>query len=134
MYGTAIGLNLEIRLYEKAMYYSQMKNNRKQLGLVSILISVSLILSSSPNSYGFEVEGSYAEVNYTIKVDAEEYYINFYACSPEKTIEFTKIWILTDLESMVLTYPMIMTAGTCHTFESLINAKSLNSIKISLVE
>jgi hypothetical protein len=111
-----------------------MKTNQKYLGIISILISASLILSSSPNSYGFEVEGTYAEVNYTVKVGAEEYYINLNACSTEKTIEIVKILIITDLDSVLLTYPMIMTAGTCHTFESLINAKSLDSIKISLVE
>ena len=111
-----------------------MKSNQKYLGIISILISASLILSSSPNSYGFEVEGTYAEVNYTVKVGAEEYYINFNACSTEKTIEFVKILIITDLDSVLLTYPMMMVAGTCHTFESLINAKSLDSIKISLVE
>ena len=118
-----------------------MKSNQKYFGIISILISASLILSSSPNSYGFEVErtyaeveGTYAEVNYTVKVSAEEYYINFNACSTEKTIEFVKILIITDLDSVLLTYPMMMVAGTCHTFESLINAKSLDSIKISLVE
>ena len=100
--------------------------------IIAGIFSASLVLAGVQESFSLEeIEGTHAEINFSVKIGTDEYHISYFVCSDKHTIESPKILITSDSDTKEVTSTKILLAGTCQNFESQIMAK--NPYKITFV-
>ncbi len=107
-----------------------------KLALISVLITASLALYADQESYAFansEETDAYTELMYSVNVGTEKFLLHFNVCAGQNTIESPEILIKSSLDTVQFQSTKAIIANSCHSFESVIHAKSPSTIKIILI-
>ena len=104
---------------------------------VSLFLSISLVLVAITPAYSnqaFAEDNSFTEIQYSIKLGDEAYLIHFNACAGDKSIFSPNIIMESELDTVQINSSKIIHANSCQDYESIINTKSPQFVKITIIE
>ncbi len=91
--------------------------------------------SSSPiELVSEEDEQIFTQILYSIKVGTEEYFLHFNVCAGEKSIVRPSIILESQQETVQVDSTKIIGENSCQGFETIIDTKSPQLVKITIVE
>ncbi len=91
--------------------------------------------SSSPiELVSEEDEQIFTQILYSIKVGTEEYFLHFNVCAGEKSIVSPSIILESEQDTVQINSTKIIYENSCQSFESIIDTKSPQLVKITVVE
>ncbi len=86
------------------------------------------------NNLAFAEDKAFTEILYSIKLGEETYLIHFNACAGDKSIFSPNIIMESELDTVQINSSKIIHANSCQDYESIINTKSPEFVKITIVE
>ena len=84
--------------------------------------------------FAFAEENSFSKILYSIKAGDNRYFIHFNACAGEKSIVNPSIVLESELDTVQINSTKIIHENSCQGFESFIDTKSPQLVKITIVE
>ncbi len=86
------------------------------------------------NNLAFAEDKAFTEILYSIKLGEETYLIHFNACAGDKSIFSPNIIMESELDTVQINSSKIIHANSCQDYESIINTKSPQFVKITIIE
>ena len=111
-----------------------MNQKMKYLGLLTILPLFTAALSIGYIGEAFAEVNSFTEILYSINVGEDRYFIHFNACAGEKSIVSPSIILESEQDTVQVDSTKIIGENSCQGFESFIDTKSPQLVKITIVE
>jgi len=84
--------------------------------------------------FAFAEENSFSQILYSINVGEDRYLIHFNACAGEKSIVSPSIVLESEQDTVQVDSTKIIGENSCQGFESIINTKYPQLVKITIVE
>jgi len=110
-----------------------MNQKMKYLGLLTIILFV-VAITPAYNNLAFAEVNSFTEILYSINVGEDKYLIHFNACAGEKPIVSPSILLESKLDTVQFDSTKLIHENSCQGFESIINTKSPQLVKITILE
>ena len=111
-----------------------MNQTIKNVGLLAILPIFMIALAPDYNNLAFAEANSFTEILYSINVGENRYLIHFNACAGEKSIVSPSIILESERDTVQFDSTKIIGENSCQSFESIIDTKSPQLVKITIVE
>jgi len=106
----------------------------KYIGILAILPLVLVALTPSYNNLAFAEANSFTEILYSINVGEDRYFIHYNVCAGEKSIVSPSIVLESEQDTVQVDSTKIIGENSCQNFESIIDTKSPQLVKITIVE
>ena len=111
-----------------------MNQKMKYLGLLTILPLFMAALSIGYIGEAFAEVNSFTEILYSISVGEDRYFIHYNVCAGEKSIVSPSIILESEQDTVQVDSTKIIGENSCQGFESFIDTKSPQLVKITIVE
>jgi len=111
-----------------------MNQKMKYLGLLTILPLFTTALSIGYIGEAFAEANSFIEIQYSINVGEDRYFIHYNVCAGEKSIVGPSIILESEQDTIQVDSTKIIGENSCQGFESIIDTKSPKLVKITIVE
>jgi len=111
-----------------------MNQKMKYLGLLAILPLFMVAITPGYNNLAFAEANSFIEIQYSINVGEDRYFIHYNVCAGEKSIVSPSIILESEQDTVQVDSTKIIYENSCQGFESIIDTKSPSLIKITVVE
>jgi len=111
-----------------------MKQITKHIGLFAILPLALVALTPGFNNLAFAETNSFIEIQYSINVGADRYLIHYNVCAGEKSIVGPSIILESEQDTVQVDSTKIIGEYSCQGFESIIDTKSPQLVKFTIVE
>jgi len=102
--------------------------------LATIFFVFTMAVGSYFVGFAFAEENSFSKILYSIKVGEDRYFIHFNACAGEKSIVSPSIILQSERDTIQIDSTKIIHENSCQGFESFIDTKSPQLVKITIVE
>jgi len=86
------------------------------------------------NNLAFAEANSFTEILYSVNVGEDRYFIHFNACAGEKSIVSPSIILESEQDTVQIDSTKIIHKNSCQGFESIIDTKSPQLVKITIEE
>ncbi len=106
----------------------------KYIGILAILPLVLVALTPSYNNLAFAEANSFTEILYSINVGEDRYFIHYNVCAGEKSIVSPSIVLESEQDTVQVDSTKIIHENSCQSFESIIDTKSPQLVKITIIE
>ena len=115
------------------MYISM--NKRKRYASLLLLMPVFMVaITPGYNNLAFAEANSFTEILYSINVGEDRYLIHFNACAGEKSIVSPSIVLESERDTVQFDSTKIIGENSCQGFESIIDTKFPQLVKITIEE
>ena len=84
--------------------------------------------------FAFAEENSFSKILYSIKVGEDRYFIHYNVCAGEKSIVSPSIILESEQDTVQVDSTKIIGPNSCQGFESIIDTKYPQLVKITIVE
>jgi len=111
-----------------------MNQTQKFIGLLAILPLALVALTPGFNNLAFAEANSFIEIQYSINVGADRYLIHYNVCAGEKSLLSQSIILESEQDTVQVDTTKTIGAYSCLGFESIIDTKSPQLVKITIVE
>ncbi len=111
-----------------------MNQKMKYLGLLTILPLFTAALSIGYIGEAFAEVNSFTEILYSINVGEDRYLFHFNVCAGEKSIVSPSIVLESEQDTVQVDSTKIIGENSCQGFESFIDTKSPQLVKITILE
>ena len=111
-----------------------MKNKSRFASLLLLMPLFTVAITPGFNSLAFAEANSFTEILYSINFGEDRYFIHFNACAGEKSIVSPSIILESEQDTVQVDSRKIIGAYSCQGFESIIDTKSPQLVKITIVE
>ncbi len=111
-----------------------MKQVTKYIGLFAILPLFMVAITPGYNNLAFAEANSFTEILYSINVGEDRYFIHYDVCAGEKSIVSPSIILESERDTVQVDSTKIIGENSCQGFESIIDTKSPQLVKITIVE
>ncbi len=111
-----------------------MNQKLKQAGLLAIMSLFVIAITPGYNNLAFAEANSFTEILYSINVGEDKYLIHFNACAGEKSIFGPSILLESKQDTVQIDSTKLIHENSCQSFESIIDTKSPQLVKITIVE
>ncbi len=111
-----------------------MNQTLKFIGLLAILPLALVAITPGYNNLAFAEVNSFTEILYSINVGEDKYLIHFNACAGEKSIVSPSIVLESERDTVQFDSTKIIHENTCQGFESIIDTKYPQLVKITIEE
>ena len=111
-----------------------MKPILKYARLFVILPLFAVALIPAYNNLAFAEVNSFTEIQYSINVGEDRYLIHFNVCAGEKSLVSPSIVLESERDTVQFDSTKIIGENSCQGFESIIDTKSPQLVKITIVE
>ncbi len=112
----------------------QQKINRIGMLVVLPLLLATFAITPGYNNLAFAEANSFVEILYSINVGEDRYFIHYNVCAGEKSIVSPSIILESEQDTVQVDSTKIIGENSCQGFESFIDTKSPNLIKITVIE
>jgi len=102
--------------------------------LATIFFLFTIAAGSNFVGFAFAEASSFTEILYSINVGEDRYFIHFNACAGEKSIVSPSIVLESERDTIQIDSTKMIHENSCQGFESIINTKSPQLVKITIVE
>ncbi len=110
-------------------------NKRKRYSSILLLMPLFMVaIIPSYNNLAFAEANSFTEILYSINVGENRYLIHFNACAGEKSIVSPSIVLESEQDTVQFDSTKIIGKNSCQSFESIIDTKYPQLVKITIVE
>jgi len=116
---------------------SCLSSMNKKIRYSSLLLLIPLfVVAITPgyNNLAFAEANSFTEFLYSINVGEDRYLIHFNVCAGEKSIYSPSILLESERDIVQIDSRKIISENTCQNFESIIDTKSPQMVKITILE
>jgi len=111
-----------------------MKPILKYARLFAILPLFAVALIPAYNNLAFAEVNSFTEIQYSINVGEDRYLIHFNVCAGEKALDGPSIVLESERDTVQFDSTKIIGENSCQNFESIIDTKSPQLVKITIIE
>jgi len=111
-----------------------MNKTLKYVGLLAILPLFMVAITPGYNNLAFAEANSFTEIQYSINVGEDRYFIHFNACAGEKSIVSPSIILKSERDTVQIDSTKIIGPNSCQGFESIIDTKYPQLVKITIEE
>jgi len=111
-----------------------MKQVTKYIGLLAILPLFMVAITPGYNNLAFAEANSFTEILYSINVGEDRYFIHYNVCAGEKSIVSPSIILESERDTVQVDSTKIIHENSCQGFESFIDTKSPQLVKITIEE
>jgi len=111
-----------------------MKNKSRYASLLLLMPLFVVVITPGYNNLAFAEANSFIEIQYSINVGEDRYFIHYNVCAGEKSIVSPSIIIESERDTVQIDSTKIIGENSCQGFESFIDTKSPNLIKITIKE
>ncbi len=111
-----------------------MNKKLRSIGLLTILPLFVIAITPGYNNLAFAEANSFTEIQYSINVGEDRYFIHYNVCAGEKSIVSPSIILESEQDTVQVDSTKIIRENSCQGFESFIDTKSPNLVKITVVE
>ena len=111
-----------------------MNTTLKYVGLLAILPLFTVAITPGYNNLAFAETNSFSEILYSIKVGEDRYFIHYNVCAGEKSIVSPSIILKSEQDTVQVDSTKIIGENSCQGFESIIDTKSPQLVKITIEE
>jgi len=111
-----------------------MKNKSRLASLVLLMPLFTIAITFGYNNLAFAEANSFIEIQYSMNVGADRYLIHYNVCADEKSLVSPSIILESEQDIVQFDSTMIIGAYSCIGFESIIDTKSPQLVKITIAE
>jgi len=111
-----------------------MKKKTRHASLLLLMPLFVIAITPSYNNLAFAEANSFTEIQYSINVGEDRYFIHYNVCAGEKSIVSPSIVLESERDVVQIDSTKIIRENSCQGFESIINTKSPQLVKITIVE
>ena len=111
-----------------------MNQKMKYIRMLAILPLFLVAITPGYNNLAFAGANSFTEILYSINVGGDRYLIHYNVCAGEKSIGSPSIVLESERDTVQFHSIKIIDENTCQGFESFIDTKSPQSVKITIEE
>ncbi len=111
-----------------------MKNKSRLASLLLLMPLFTVAITPGFNNLAFAEANSFIEIQYSMNVGADRYLIHYNVCADEKSLVSPSIILESEQDTVQFDSTMIIGAYSCIGFESIIDTKSPQLVKITVVE
>ncbi len=111
-----------------------MKNKSKFASLLLLMPLFMVVITPGYNNLAFAEANSFTEILYSVNVGEDRYLIHFNACAGEKSIVSPSIVLESERDTVQIDSTKIIHENSCQGFESIIDTKSPQLVKITIKE
>ncbi len=111
-----------------------MNKTQKFIGLLAILPLFMVAITPGYNNLAFAEANSFIEIQYSINVGEDRYFIHYNVCAGEKSIVSPSIILESEQDTVQVDSTKIIGENSCQGFESIIDTKYPSLVKITVVE
>jgi len=111
-----------------------MNTKLRQIGFLAILPLFLVAITPSYINLAFAETNSFTEILYSINVGEDRYLIHFNACAGDKSIVSPSIVLESERDTVQFDSTKIIGKNLCQGFESIIDTKFPQLVKITIVE
>ena len=113
-----------------------MQQERKRIGMLVVLPLLLATLAITPgyNYLAFAEANSFIEIQYSINVGEDRYFIHYNVCAGEKSIVSPSIILESEQDTVQVDSTKLIHENSCQGFESIIDTKSPQLVKITILE
>jgi len=111
-----------------------MKNKSRFASLVLLMPLFTIAITLGYNNLAFAEADSFIEIQYSVNVGADRYFIHYIVCAGEKSIVGPSIILESEQDTVQFDSTKIIGKYSCQGFESIIDTKSPQLVKITIVE
>jgi len=111
-----------------------MNQKIKYIGLLAILPLALVAITPGFNNLAFAEANSFIEIQYSMNVGADRYLIHYNVCADEKSLLSPSIILESEQDTVQVDSTKIIGEYSCQGFESIIDTKSPQLVKITIVE
>jgi len=109
----------------------------KKTRYASLLLLIPLfVVAITPgyNNLAFAEANSFTEILYSVNVGENRYFIHYNICAGDKSIVSPSILLESEQDTVQIDSTKIIGENSCQGFESIINTKSPQLVKITIIE
>jgi len=107
---------------------------KSKIVLAATFFLFTITVGSHFVGFAYAEENSFTEILYSIKVGEDRYFIHFNACAGEKPIVSPTIVLESERDTVQIDSTKIIHENSCQGFESFIDTKSPQLVKITILE
>jgi len=111
-----------------------MKNKSRFASLLLLMPLFTVAITPGFNNLAFAEANSFIEIQYSINVGADRYLIHYNVCAGEKSLLSQSIILESEQDTVQVDSTKTIGAYSCLGFESIIDTKSPQLVKITIVE
>jgi len=111
-----------------------MNQKIKNIGLLAILPLFMVAITPGYYNLAFAEANSFIEILYSINVGEDRYFIHYNVCAGEKSIVSPSIILESEQDTVQVDSTKIIGENSCQGFESIIDTKSPQLVKITIKE
>ncbi|KAG2477589.1 MAG: exported protein of unknown function [Nitrosopumilales archaeon] len=111
-----------------------MKNKSRFASLLLLMPLFVVATTLGYNNLAFAQANSFIEIQYSINVGEDRYFIHYNVCAGEKSIVSPSIILESEQDTVQVDSTKIIGENSCQGFESFIDTKSPSLVKITVVE
>jgi len=111
-----------------------MKNKSKFASLILLMPLFIIATTLGYNNLAFAEANSFIEIQYSVNVGTDRYFIHYTVCAGEKSIVSPSIILESEQDTVQVDSTKIIAENSCQGFESIIDTKSPQLVKITIVE
>ncbi len=111
-----------------------MKNKSRFASLLLLMPLFVIAITPGYNNLAFAETNSFTEIQYSINVGEDRYFIHYNVCAGEKSIVSPSIILESEQDTVQVDSTKIIGENSCQGFESFIDTKSPSLVKITVVE
>ncbi len=111
-----------------------MKNKSKFASLILLMPLFTIATTLGYNNLAFAEANSFTEIQYSIKVGEDRYFIHYNVCAGEKSLVSPSIILESEQDTVQVDSTKIIGENSCQGFESFIDTKSPQLVKITIKE
>ncbi len=104
-----------------------------EIVLVTTFILITIAAGSYFVGFAFAENNSFSQILYSIKVGEDRYFIHYNVCAGEKSIVSPSIVLESEQDTVQVDSTKIIHENSCQSFESIIDTKSPQLVKITIV-
>ena len=110
-----------------------MKNKSRFASLVLLMPLFTVAMTLGYNNLAFAEANSFIEIQYSINVGTDRYFIHYTVCAGEKSIVSPSIILESEQDTVQINSTKIIHENSCQSFESIIDTKYPQLVKITFV-
>jgi len=111
-----------------------MNKKTRYASLLLLMPLFMVAITPGYNNLAFAGANSFTEILYSVNVGENRYLIHFNACAGEKSIISPSIVLESERDTIQIDSTKIIHENSCQGFESIINTKSPQLVKITIEE
>lgn len=110
-------------------------NKKKRCASLLLLMPIFVVaITTGYNNLAFAETNSFAEILYSVNVGEDRYLIHFNACAGEKSIVSPSITLESEQDTVQVDSTKIIGENSCQSFETIIDTKYPQLVKITIEE